>query len=178
MAAPLKPTKVGSKKKDTWWFVPAIANIAGPTKTEIDAVGAQNITCYLLTDQGGASSTATKVSLPQLLCEDQTSEVTDTVNVTLSDLVSVFNPQAAAGSTDKKTWELFGADGASGYLVRRQGVLNDVESTVTVGEFVDVFKVDVNAGVPDKTANDATGVYNFTCAVDLVDHEFNVAVVA
>lgn len=178
MAAPIRPSKVTSKKKDTWWFVPALSSMTAPSKVEIDAVGALNITCYLLSDQGGVVASANKVSLPPLLCEDNTSEVTDTVNHSLSDIVGTFNPQAASGHDDKKAWELFGRSGASGYLVRRQGVLNDVEATVTVGEFVDVFSVDINAGTPDKTANDATGIYAFTCSVDLVDHEFNVAVVA
>lgn len=177
MAAPIKPQKVQSKKKDTWWYVPAVANMAAPTATEINALAGLNITCFLLSDQGGASKSTNKVELPILLCEDQGGEVTDKTTVTLADLNSVWDPQAAAGSTGKKTWELFGANGASGYLVRREGVVNDVEANVTVGQFVDVFKVTIGSGVPDKTANDATGLYNFSCPVDLVDHEFNVAVV-
>lgn len=177
MAAPIKPQKVQSKKKDTWWYAPAVANMSAPTVAEVNAVAGLNFTCYLLTDQGGATASTNKVSLPVLLCEDQGGEVTDNVTVTLSDLVSVWDPQAAAGSTGKKTWELFGQSGASGFLIRRQNVINDVEANVSAGQFVDVFKVVIASGVPDKTANDATGLYNFTCAVDLTDHKFNKAVV-
>lgn len=176
MAAPLKPQKVTAKKKDAWWFVPAIADMTDPTATEINAVGALNFTCYLLADQDGLSSTTNKVQLPQLLCEDETTEAIDSVTVQMSDIQSLFDPQAATGSTGKKTWDLFGKNGASGFLVRRQGVVNDVDAAVDAGEFVDVLKVDIAKGVPAKTASDASGLYAFTSGVTVSNVETNVEV--
>lgn len=178
MAAPLKPQKVTANKKDSWWFAPAVASMAAPTVAEVNAAGGLNFTCYLLSDQDNLTSTTNKAQLPRLLCEDKTTEVIENVVVSMADLQSVFDPQAATGTTGKKTWDLFGKDGASGYLIRRQGVLNDVDSAVDAGEFVDVFKVDIAEGIPNKTATDATGLYSFTCGVSISDSEMNVAVVA
>lgn len=177
MAAPLKPQKAPSSKKDTWWFAPAVADMAAPTDGEINAITGLNFTCYLLADQAGLSATPNKVSLPKLLCEDGTTEVTENITRALGDIVSAFDPQAATGSTGKKTWDLF-KSGVSGYLIRRQNVVNDTDASVTAGQFVDVFKVDVKEATNDKSATDASGIYVFTCPVDLVDQELNVAVVA
>lgn len=178
MAAPTKPQKVASNKKDTWWFAPAIADMAAPKDTEINALTGLNFTCFLLADQDGVTGTTNKAQLARLLCETGTTEVLDTVSWSMSDLVSVFDPQAATGSDGKKTWDLFGAAGASGYLIRRQGVVNDVDTDVEATQFVDVFKVDIGEGTPGKTAVDASGLYAFTCGVALVDKQFQVAVVA
>ena len=177
MAAPLKPQKSPSSKKDTWWYAPAIADMAGPTDDEINAISGLNFTCYLLADQAGLTGTANKVSLPKLLCEDGTTEVTENITRSLGDIVSAFDPQAATGSTGKKTWDLF-KDGVSGYLIRRQGVVNDTDADVTEGQFVDVFKVDIREATNDKSATDASGIYVFTCPVDLIAQELNVEVVA
>lgn len=176
MTAPLKPQKVAANKKDSWWYAPAIAAMAVPTATEINAVGALNFTCYLLAEQEGVSSTTNKAQLARLLCETGTTEVLENVVWSLADIQSLFDPQAAAGSTGKKTWDLF-KSGVSGFLIRRQGVVNDVSSSVTAGEFVDVFKVDIGEATPGKTAADASGLYSFTCGVALIDKAFNVAVV-
>lgn len=175
MAAPLKPQKATSSKKDTWWYAPAIADMSAPTAAEVNAISGLNFTCYLLADQAGLTGTANKVSLPKLLCEDGTSEVTENITRSLGDIVSVFDPQAAPGSTGKKTWDLF-KDGVSGYLIRRQGVVNDTDADVTDGQFVDVFKVDIREATNDKSATDASGLYVFTCPVDLIDQELNVEV--
>ena len=175
MAAPTKPQKVPSNKRDSWWFAPAVDTMTAPTDLEINAVAGLNFTCYLLAEQDGVTGTTNKAQLARLLCEDGTTEVLDNVVWSLADIQSVFDPQAAAGSDGKKTWDLF-KDGVSGFLIRRQGVVNDTDADVTVGQFVDVFKVDIGAGTPGKTATDASGLYAFTCGVALLDKAFNVAV--
>ena len=43
MAAPTKPQKVTANGKDSWFFAPAVANMATPTATEINAVTGLNI---------------------------------------------------------------------------------------------------------------------------------------
>lgn len=178
MAAPTKPQKVTANGKDSWFWVPAIADMTAPTTTEINAASGLNISCYLLAEQDGVSGTAEKVRLARLLCETSTTEGLGERQWTLADLMGVFDPQAAAASDSKKAWELF-KQGASGYLVRRQGVVADSATPeATAGQFVDVFKVEVAEATPSKTSTGSDGIYSFMAPVALLDKEFNVAVVA
>ena len=176
MTAPLKPQKVQANGKDSWFFATAIANMSEPEASEINAITGLNITCFLLAEQDGVTGTAEKVQLARLLCETTTTEGLGEQTWSLADLVGVFDPQAAAGSTGKKAWDLF-KDGAEGYLIRRQGVKADSETPEAVdGQFVDVFKVQVGAATPGKTATDSSGIYSFTAPAALLDQEFNVIV--
>lgn len=177
MAAPLKPQKVTANGKDTWIWVPAIADIKEPVITEVNAVSGLNISCYLLAEQEGVTGTAEKVRLARLLCETTTSETLGEQSWSLADITGVFDPQAAAGSTGKKAYELFTATD-SGFLVRRQGVRSDLDAAVTTGQFVDVFKVETGIATPGKTSTGPEGLYSFTVPVGLLDQAFNVAVVA
>lgn len=177
MATPIMPQKVQANGKDSWWWVPAIANIDSPVITEVNAALGLNITCFLLAEQEGVTGTSEKVRLARLLCETSTTEALGETTWTLSDIQGVFNPQAAADADGKKAWALF-KPGASGYLVRRQGVVSNVDAAVTAGQFVDVFKVDVSPATPGKNATDASGIYTFTAGVALIDQAFNVAVAA
>jgi hypothetical protein len=164
MAAPIKPQRVTSNKKDTWWAVPTIADTSNPTDDEINAVLGLNITCFLLAEQEGMTPNTSKVQLARLLCEESTPEAIDSTTWSMSDLVGVFAPQAAADADGKKAWALF-KDGFTGYLVRRQGVVNDTDADVTAGQFVDVVPVETGPATPGKTANDASGIYSFTATV-------------
>ena len=177
MAAPIMPQKVQSNGKDSWWFAPAVADIDAPTALEVNAVSGLNISCFLLAEQDGVSSTTEKIRLARLLCETSTTEGLGEQTFTLAPIQGVFDPQATSGSDGKKAWELF-KSGASGYLIRRQGVKANVDAAVTAGEFVDVFKVDVSEATPGKTATDASGIYTFMADVALVDKAFNVEVEA
>ena len=176
MVAPTKPQKVTANGKDSWWWVPAIASMTAPTLAEVNSVSGLNISCYLLAEQEGVSSSAEKVKLARLLCETTTTEGLGEQTWSLADLQAVFDPQAAAASTGKKAWDILKA-GTSGYLVRRQAFVALSDVAVTAGQFVDTFKVETGKGTPGKSANDASGIYTFTAPVALVDVQFNVAVV-
>lgn len=178
MAAPIKPSKTTANGKDSWWLVPTIAAPATPTKTEIDAAGGLNISCFLLAEQEGVTGTTEKVALARLLCETTTTEGIGDTTFSMADVQGVFNPQAAANHNDKKFWALV-KDGFTGYAVRRQGVKANVDSAVTVGEFVDVVPVELGPAIPGKSATDASGIYTFTSSVAVTGTPtFNVAVVA
>ncbi len=164
MAVPVKPTKHLSRKKDAWWLVPAIANKNAPILAEVNAAAGVYATCFLLEDQGGVTKTVNKVTLAKLLCEDSTSEGLDTPTFGMTDIVGVFNPQAAVGDADKKLFE-FLRNGFTGFAVRRQNVLNDTSDVATTGQFVDVVPVSIDSAWPDKTAPGPEGFYNFTCGV-------------
>jgi hypothetical protein len=177
MAAPLKPQKVTANGKDSWWLVPAIANLAAPTVAEINAVSGLNISCFLLAEQEGVTGSAEKVRLARLLCETTTTEGLGEQTWSLADMQGVFDPQGATGSDGKKAWELV-KNGFDGYLVRRQAVVALANAAVTAGQFVDAFKVETGIATPGKSATDASGIYTFMAPVALLDQKFNVAVVA
>lgn len=176
MVAPTKPQTVTSNGKDTWWWVPAIADTTAPTATEINA--GVNVTCYLLAEQEGVTGTAEKVRRARLLCETSTTEILGEQTWSLADIIGVFDPQAAPNSDGKKAWELFQNPVNPGYLVRRQGVVAmSPTADATNGQYVDVFKAEAAQATPGKTANDASGIYSFTAPVALVDTpDFNVEV--
>lgn len=177
MVAPIKPQKQTANGKDSWWFVPAISDMAAPTIVEINA--GVNISCFLLAEQEGVTGSAEKVQLARLLCETSTTEGLGEQSWSLADIQGVFDPQAAAGSDGKKAWEEFQETVNPGYLVRRQNVvaLSDTPEAAT-GQFFDVFKVEAGKATPGKSSNDASGIYTFTAPVALLAQEFNVAAVA
>ena len=179
MVAPTKPQLVTANGKDSWFFVPAIADITAPTPTEINAATGLNISCFLWAEFEGVTSSTGKVTLPRLLCETQQYEANDSTTYSMSDLDFAFAPQAASATDGKKAWDKFKAGGLSGFLVRRQGVkANDVASEATAGQFVDIIPVEVGAAVPGKTSTGADGVYRAVSPVAVTGApEWNVAVV-
>ena len=179
MVAPTKPQLVTANGKDSWFFVPAIADITAPTPTEINAATGLNISCFLWAEFEGVTSSTGKVTLPRLLCETQQYEANDSTTYSMSDLDFAFAPQAASATDGKKAWDKFKAGGLSGFLVRRQGVkANDVASEATAGQFVDIIPVEVGAAVPGKTSTGADGVYRAVAPVAVIGApEWNVAVV-
>lgn len=164
MAAPIKPLKHASLKKDRWWLVPTIANTSAPTALEINSVSGIYATCFLLQSQGGVAKTVNKVQLEALLCEGATSEGLAPASFSMSDIVGVLDPQADAADNDKKLFE-FLRDGFTGYAVRQQNVANDASDAVVADSFVDVVPVDIDAAWPDKSAAGPEGFYTFTCGV-------------
>lgn len=180
MVAPSKPQLVTANGKDSWFFVPAVADKTAPTVAEVNAATGLNISCYLWSDFEGLTSSTGKVTLPRLLCELNTYEANDVTTFTVSDLDFAFAPQAASGSDGKKAWEKFQAGGLTGYLIRRQGITADQATPeATAGQFVDVMPVDIGKAVPGKTSTGADGVYRATAPVAITgEPAFNVAVVA
>lgn len=179
MVAPVKPRKVQANGKDSWFLVPAIADLSAPTVAELNATGGINVSCTLLASFEGPSSTTPKVTLERFLCETEQYEANDTTTYSLADIQGGFDPQAAASSDDKKAFE-FLRNGFTGYAVRRQGKKADVDAPEFVAaEFVDVLPVDIAKAVPGKSNTDASGIYTFTAAGSITGApEWNVAVVA
>ena len=109
MVAPTKPQLVTANGKDSWFFVPAIADITAPTPTEINAATGLNISCFLWAEFEGVTSSTGKVTLPRLLCETQQYEANDSTTYSMSDLDFAFAPQAASATDGKKAWDKFKA---------------------------------------------------------------------
>lgn len=175
MATPIKPGIHNSLQRDSFWLVPAVT-AGAPKKTEIESVSGLYITCFLVEDNAGWTVQFNKGTGPRLLCSSTTPEVLLPSTTTGTDLVGVVDPQAASAADDKKAFE-FLRDGFTGYLVRRQNVLNDTADTATVGEFVDYAPVDISPAVTDKTAAGPEGAYVFKAGVAVTgDAVYNVAV--
>ena len=179
MVAPTRPRKVQARGKDSWFLVPAIADITAPTATEINAAGAMNISCAVLAEGDSLTKTTGKVTLPAYLCEVDQYEGLDRATWSMGDIVGGFDPQAAEASDDKKAFE-FLRDGFTGYAVRRQGVTADsATSEAATGQFVDVVPVEIDGASTDKSGTDASAIYVFRAGVAVTGKpELNVAVVA
>lgn len=176
MATPLKPGLHNALKKDSFWLVPAIANVTAPTKAEIEA--GFYMTCFLTEENAGWSVTFNKGTAPRLMCSANTPEVLLPSTYQGADIIGAVDPQAATGATDKAGFE-FLKDGFRGFLVTRHNKINDLADTVTAGEFVNVGAVDVSEAVIDKSATTSEGVYVYKAGVAVTgDVKFDVAVTA
>lgn len=176
MVAPLTASKKTAIGKDAYWLIPTVASLTAPTALEINSASGLNITGFILGEQDGFTGSTNKVTLPRLLVETTTQQGLDQTVIDLPDFQGVFDPQAAAGSTDKKFWALV-KDGFTGFIVRRQNVVSNVSDAVTTGQFVDVAAVSTSVAIPTRSATDASGIYVFTVSMVPGAAKFNVAVV-
>lgn len=177
MASPVKPGVHSALKQTSFWLVPTLS--AAPKKTEIESVSGLYITCFLLEDGAtGWTVSFNKGTGPRLICNESQPEVLMPTTTQGADIVGVVDPQAASGAADKKAFE-FLRNGYTGFLVRRQNVLNDTADTVAVGEFVDYAPVNISKAITDQSTQTAEGVYVFRAGVAVTgDPTYNVAVVS
>lgn len=176
MAAPIKPGKHTALQKDSFWLVPAIADIKAPKVAEINAVTGIYLTCFLTEEANGWTTTFNKGTAPRGLCDATTPETLLPATVQGTEIQGFFNPQAAVAEADKKAFE-FLRSGYTGFMVKRLNKKNDVADTAAAGEFVSVAPVLIAAAVEDKTATTAEGIYVFKAGVAVTgDPSTNVAV--
>jgi hypothetical protein len=176
MTAPVKPALARSFGTESYAWVPAIADPAAPTVAELTAATALPLQGFLTGDQGGVSGSTDKVTLPRRLMETETYEVNGATSYSAADFTLFYDPQAAAGSDEKKAWESL-EDGAEGFLVWRGHV--DPTTDFVAGQFVSVYPAQLGTKVETKTASDASGAYAFTLGVSVTGQPSkNVAVVA
>jgi hypothetical protein len=179
MAAPLSPAKQLANGKDAFWLVPTIATPSAPTATEINAAGALNVTGYILDDYEGITVSVDKVTLPGVMLETTTTEINGETKLSSPDITFTFDPQAASSADSRKPWKMLVEDSGgswSGYLVQRMNVAAAADAAVTVGQKVDVFKVDIQSAIPKRSSAGADGIYTFTAAVNVTQALFNKAV--
>jgi hypothetical protein len=177
MAAPVTPAKKLANGKDTWWLVPAGTNINAPTVAEVNHATGLNISGMLLQDYEGLSVSTDRVTLPQVMLETVTTEISGQTTITAADMQITFQPQAVGGSEGKEAYELV-KNGFTGYLVRRQDVLSTSSDAVVAAQFVDVLGMDVTTAIPGKTSAGPDGIYIATVPVSITSDDWNVAVAA
>lgn len=177
MVLPTRPRKVQSRGKDSWFLVPAIANIQVPKITEINSVSGINISCAVLAEGDSLTRTTNKVTLPAYLCETDQYEGLDRATWSMGDIVGGFDPQADEADDDKVAFE-FLRDGFTGYAVRRQAVAASVGAAAT-GQFFDVVPVEIDEAFTDTSGTDASAIYVFRAGVAVTGKPaINVAAVA
>lgn len=176
MVAPITASKKVANGRDTWWLVPTIASQAAPTVAEVNSASGLNITGFVMAEQEGFTQDTSKVTLPRLLVELSTTQALDQTTFDMPDIVGLFDPQAASGANDKKFWALV-KSGFTGYIVRRQNVLNSASDAVTTGQFVDTAAITIAPPMTGRSSTDASGVYVFTASSTITSVVLNTAVV-
>lgn len=174
MVAPITPAKKLSNGKDHIWLVTTLSSTTSPTAVQINA--GLNVTGVLLADWDGLTATTDKVTLPRVLLETSTTEVNGETRVSAADMQFTFQPQAATGTDGKDAYELV-KNGFTGYLVRRQDVLNTTSDAVVAAQFVDVLGIDITTAIPGKTTSGPDGIYIVTVPVSIISDDWSVAVV-
>lgn len=160
MVAPVKVNKKVALGKTTWWWLPALTSATSPAITEINAAGGLNLSGFVLGEQEGFTSDTGKTALPRLLMETSVTETLEPTTFSIPTFRFGWDPQAAAAAADKKAWALL-KDGGTGFLVRRQNIVNSVSDAAVVGQFVDNAPVIGTVGVPKESSTGADGIYVF-----------------
>jgi hypothetical protein len=117
-------------------FVAALANAAAPTVTELTAATSVDLSCYLTKDgfqPGGEAQAVTD----ERLCSKQVFEDFGTVTYTIDNLVYIYDPQDAAGDSNKAYAAM--PVGTSGWIVAGWG--KDAEEAWAAADVVDVYPV-------------------------------------
>lgn len=166
--AVITPSLVKSYGREKWLWVPGangIADTDAPTIGELSAVGVLDLTGYLFADQfGGPTTTTNKGTLPRRFSETVQYQASGTRTWDMPDLVLAVDPQAAPGSDGKKALEAL-TEGASGFLVQRQGDLASVD--IATGDYVNVYPVSVDKPLASKTGNDEFAVFALSQSVSI-----------
>lgn len=160
MTAPIKASKKVTLGRTTWWAIPSLSSQTSPPITDVNSASGLNITGFVLGEQEGFTSSTGKTALPRWLLETSVTETLEPTTFTIPTFRFGWDPQAAAGANDKKAWALF-KDGFTGFLVRRQNVVNSVSDAAVAGEFLDSAAVIANVGVPMESGTGADAIYVF-----------------
>lgn len=150
MAAPIRPAATKAFTREKWQFVPVIANTSAPTLVEIIAAAGLDVSCYLFDSTARPGQNTNTVTLERRVCDGAQYEQIGITTYSGGEALWALDPQAAAGSDGKKAWEKL-TPGTKGFFVRRLGI--DVNTDFAVGQFVDVFPVELGPAMPTKAGD-------------------------
>lgn len=132
-----QPAAVGTNGTVAVKFVPAFVDYLVPKLSEINAVGALDLSCYLTGDGLNTDTSENNVDDPRL-CSKQTFESPGDFTRTL-ELTYVYNPE----DEDNDEARITMPRGTKGFIVIRWAV--DAEQDWAVGDMVDVYPVTMGA---------------------------------
>jgi len=130
------PEGVRARGNESVVFVPAIADLEAPTLTELAATGSANISCFLT---GFAPNGSQESQEDRRLCSEQIFEDPGDVQISIDNLVYVYEPQDDGTSPTNKAYNTLKKD-VVGYLVDRRG-LNARTVAFAADQLVDVYPV-------------------------------------
>ena len=144
MAAPIRPAGTKTLGSENWLWVPTIADLSAPTKAELTAASALDVTCYFYTSTARPSVNQNRSQPPARICDTQQYEELGLAQWTGGDLHYAIDPQATAGSDGKKAYEAL-AEASDGFLVNRMGIAKD--TAVDTGQFVIAYPASTGVAV-------------------------------
>lgn len=147
-----QPTSIPADGNLRAAWVPAIADTANPTTTELNAAGAVDLSCYL-TGDGYSPSTDEQVITDDRICSRQTYEQPGRYQDQL-EVKYVYRAQEPLSATNKAFTTL--KRGTAGYIVTRWGTA--YETAWAAGQIVDVMPA--KAGVQMKNPPEANSILN------------------
>lgn len=134
-ALDIPPQGVSSDGTVSAIYVPgALTTPAEPKLTEVNAAGAQNLSCYIFAIGEGADQ-ATKQK--RRLCQKQSYTLLGPITYTIDEIQYVYDVQNPESETNAAYAAL--VPNSTGYLLVRWGI--DAETPWAVGDIVDVFPV-------------------------------------
>ena len=136
MAAPTRPAATKAYLRDSWVFVPTLADQDAPTVAELTGASALDITNMMFASSSRPSQSTNLARAPRRLGDASSFEFVGESQETIGEIRYSFNPQAAALSDGKKAFEKFPLN-TTGYLVNRIGI--DRDTAITSGQFVTVY---------------------------------------
>ena len=175
MAAPINPTGVGVQGNYKVVWVETLTNPDNPSLAEINGATSLDVSYYLYAEGWVPGVNSNRVTAPRRLASRKSQERFGTTTETLGDLVYVVDPQAAAGSDGKKAFEAL-TEGSTGYFVERPG--SDADADVAVGEFVNVYPVELGAQVITGDTTDEASEFQVTQPVSVTGNRRQLVTVA
>lgn len=139
MAAPIRPAGTKAYLRDSWVFVPTLANPASPSLAEINGASALNVTKMFFASSARPSQSTNLASAPKRIGDGETYQFVGESQQSWGEVRYSFNPQAAALSDGKKAFEKF-TPGTTGYMVNRLGI--DRDTDFAIGQFVTSYPVE------------------------------------
>lgn len=127
MPEPVRPTPAKTFGRENYIFIPTIAAAAlTPTVAEASGASALDITRVVFeSGEPSVNGTTERVELDPRAGDDETFEFIGKTKYEGGEMVGGWNPQAAAGSDDKKGWEKFlnTSGNVVGFLAKRENVV-------------------------------------------------------
>ncbi|MGZ5422637.1 MAG: phage tail tube protein [Aeromicrobium sp.] len=166
MAEPIRPAATKLYGRENWVFIPDVADINAITVTEWAAASSLDITRVAFASTGKPSQSTNRVTAERRLGDTKTYESIGTSNVTGGDLLYAFGDQAAAGSDEKKFYEMI-PEGTTGVLVNRRGVPR--ATAATAGQFYHAYPVEFGPSFPASAGDGEAGESAMVCAFAVTD---------
>lgn len=148
--AAIRPAGTKAYGRETWLYVPTIADPSAPTVAELTGASVLDLSCYFYAETGRPSQTTNRVTRPKRVCDTVTFEQIGDTTYAGGDALYALDPQAAPASEGKDAYETL-PEGTTGFLVRRLGV--DVDTAITAGDYVDVFPAEFGPAMPTTTGD-------------------------